>query len=195
MKFRQPVIVTGAICLLARMLPAVSQPVPLPPSPQDRGLAYTRSADAAALAKIRGGIAVFPGSRYGYVGGLRVRLDDENLLCAEAVLKDGVVYVPGPFAALVGVKGIYLGQKVNRSGKPLYHDRLIVNRRTSSVNFRMLLLPMRAGDPLPTVNYDAVSGIATVVFATQSDTLHFSIGEDKRTRLSASSGGRSLIDP
>ncbi|MEY3897515.1 MAG: hypothetical protein RLZZ214_3036 [Verrucomicrobiota bacterium] len=95
-------LVTGAICLLAQMHPAVSQPAPLQPPPQDRGLPYTRSADAAALAKIRGGIAVFPGSRYGYVGGLRVRLDDKDLLRAEAVLKDGVVYVPGPFAALVG---------------------------------------------------------------------------------------------
>ncbi len=93
-----------SIFQLALMLGAVSQAAPLPPPPQDRGLPYTRSADAAALDKIRGGIAVFPGSRYGYVGGFRVRLDDEDLLRAEAVVKDAVVYVPSPFAALVGLK-------------------------------------------------------------------------------------------
>jgi hypothetical protein len=94
------------ILQLALMLAAVSSAEPLPPPPQDQGFPYTRSADAAALDKIKGGIVVFPGSRYGYVSGFRVRLDDKDLLRAEAVLKDGVVYVPGPFAALVGIKDL-----------------------------------------------------------------------------------------
>lgn len=95
-----------SIFQFALMFDAFSQTQPLPPPSQDRGLPYTRSADAAALDKIREGIAVFPGSRYGYVHGYRVRLDDKDLLRAEAVLKDGVVYVPGPFAALVGLKDL-----------------------------------------------------------------------------------------
>jgi hypothetical protein len=95
-----------SIFQFALMFEAFSQTQPLPPPSQDRGLPYTRSADAAALDKIRGGIAVFSGSRYGYVRGYRVRLDDKDLLRAEAVLKDGVVYVPGPFAALVGLKEV-----------------------------------------------------------------------------------------
>lgn len=82
----------------------------------------------------------------------------------------------------------------DRSGKPTFHDRLLVNRRASSVNFRILLLPIRAGDPLPVVQHDAASGIATVRFSAAGDTLRFSIGEDQRTRLSASRGERKMID-
>ena len=74
----------------------------LPAPPQDRQLPYTRSAEQPAIDKIKNGIAVYPGSRYGYVKGYRVRLSDTDLLRAEAIEKDGVVYVPGAFAALVG---------------------------------------------------------------------------------------------
>jgi hypothetical protein len=94
--------------ILALTLPALSQTTsaPLPPPAQNRGLPYTRTALATAIDKIRGGIAVFPGSRYGYVDGFRVRLDEKDLLRAEAVLRDGETYVPGAFAALVGVEEI-----------------------------------------------------------------------------------------
>ena len=79
---------------------------PLPPPPQDQGLPYTRSAQPAALAKIKDGTAVFAGSRYGYVKGFRVRLSDTDLLRAEAVLKDGKVFVPGSFAAILNLKEV-----------------------------------------------------------------------------------------
>jgi hypothetical protein len=79
---------------------------PLPPPPQDQGLPYTRSAEPVALDKIKGGIAVFAGSRYAYINGLRVRLDDADLLRVEAVEKDGVIYVPAAFAAVVSLQEI-----------------------------------------------------------------------------------------
>ncbi len=82
-------------------------PAVLPPPPQDQGLPYTRSSKAAALNKIKDGIAVFPGSRYGYVKGYRVRLSDTDLLHAEAVLKDGAVYVPASFAAVLDLSEIH----------------------------------------------------------------------------------------
>ena len=79
----------------------------LPAPPQDQGLPYTLSAEAVGLAKIKDGIAVFAGSRYGYIQGVRVRLDDKDLLHAEAVLKEGSVYVPEAFAAAVRLKEIH----------------------------------------------------------------------------------------
>ena len=93
------------------LIPVVSgaetpSPAPLAPPPQDKGLPYTRSAQPAALDKIKDGVAVFAGSRYGYAKGYRVRLSDTDLLQAEAVLKDGKVYVPGSFAAVLGLKEI-----------------------------------------------------------------------------------------
>jgi hypothetical protein len=69
--------------------------------PQDHGLPYTRSSQASALADIRDGITVFAGSRYGYVRGYRVRLDDQDLLHTEAVSREGEVYVPAAFAAVM----------------------------------------------------------------------------------------------
>jgi hypothetical protein len=73
----------------------------LVPPPQDQGLPYTRSAEKLALDMIRGGVAVFPGSRYGYVRGFRVRLSETDLLRGEAVLRDEKIFVPSDFAALL----------------------------------------------------------------------------------------------
>ncbi len=88
------------VILLASATHAVrAEPEVLAPPPQDQGLPYTRSAQDVGLAKIKDGVAVYAGSRYGYIHGVRVRLDDKDLLHAEAVLKDGQVYVPEAFAA------------------------------------------------------------------------------------------------
>ena len=92
--------------LLSLGISLQAQTPPLPPPPQDQGLPYTRTGEARAFEKIKGGAAAFAGSRYGYVNGYRVRLSDSDLLRGEAVLKDGVLFVPGSFAALVGSKDI-----------------------------------------------------------------------------------------
>jgi hypothetical protein len=78
--------------------PAASLLLPTPA--QDQALPYTRSARAAAQRVFAGQIAVFTGSRYAYVNGLKVRLDDTNWR-DEAVADAGDTYVPLPFAAVV----------------------------------------------------------------------------------------------
>ena len=106
-----PALVAGALSVgalssaQAAAAPAAVPPPPpvIPAPPQDQGLPYTRSAHPRALALIQSGIAVFPGSRYAYVHGLRVRLDDAHWH-DEAVLQDGVVYVPRAFAAVLAMK-------------------------------------------------------------------------------------------
>ncbi len=83
---------------LPGLLPASRAQVP--PPPQDQGLPYTRSARTAALAKLGDRIAVFAGSRYGYVQGFKTRLDPAQLRSGEAVLSpEGAVLVPAAFAA------------------------------------------------------------------------------------------------
>ncbi len=79
-------------------------PAPLVPPPQDQGLPYTRSADGMALDVVRDGIAVFPGSRYAYVRGQRVRLSEKDVLRAEAMLNDGQVFVPASFLPVLALK-------------------------------------------------------------------------------------------
>jgi len=80
--------------------------MPFPPGPpQDQGLPYTRSAQKFALEKIQDTVAVFAGSRYAYVHGFKVRLDDVNWR-EEAVLRDGVIYGPAAFAGVFDLKQI-----------------------------------------------------------------------------------------
>ena len=84
---------------------AADEPGILPLSTQVQGLPYTRSARPRAMAKIQDFTAVFAGSRYGYVKGHKVRLDDADWR-AEAVERDGVVYVPASFARLLSTKEV-----------------------------------------------------------------------------------------
>jgi hypothetical protein len=73
--------------------------------PQDQGLPYTRSAQSAGLAKIKGSIAVCAGSRYAYVDGLRVRLEEKDPLHGgEARLEGDELYVPADFAPVLELK-------------------------------------------------------------------------------------------
>ena len=88
----------AALCIAAVRL---SAGIP----PQDQDLPYTRSASANALGRIKGAIAVFAGSRYAYVRGFKVRLDDEHWR-DEAVLRDGVIYVPEAFAGVLDLKAV-----------------------------------------------------------------------------------------
>jgi hypothetical protein len=85
--------------------PAVAQtPLSFPTPPQDQGLPYTRSAHPRALKAIDTTIAVFGGSRYAYLYGKKVRLDDTNMLHAEAVFHDNKLFVPRAFAAALSLK-------------------------------------------------------------------------------------------
>jgi len=76
------------------------------PPPQNEGIPYTRSAQAAAVRALGEGIAVYPGSRYAWVNGLRVRLSDLDLLRAAAIQRDGKLLVPVSFLRLLSAKEI-----------------------------------------------------------------------------------------
>lgn len=73
---------------------------------QRSGLPYTRSGKAAAINKIKDAIAVFAGSRYGWVYGKKVRLDQADVLGGEAFCRDRVIYVPEEFARALLIKNI-----------------------------------------------------------------------------------------
>lgn len=85
---------------------ADNAPAPLSAPPQNQGLPYTRSARAAALAKIKDHIAVFAGSRYGYVDGFKVRLDPADLRGGEAALAGDKISVPAAFAGVLGLTDV-----------------------------------------------------------------------------------------
>ena len=93
--------ITGLFAILAVMIVRAETPWP-PVPPQDQGLPYTRSAQKYAVEKIRDTIAVFAGSRYAYVHGFKVRLDDVNWH-VEAVSRDGKLFVPAAFVGVLDV--------------------------------------------------------------------------------------------
>lgn len=77
-----------------------------PPTPQDRGYPYTRTANEKALKAIGGTIALFPDSRYAYVDGKRVRLDETSKMDCWSVLIHGKLFVPEYFAGIITTKSI-----------------------------------------------------------------------------------------
>jgi hypothetical protein len=77
-----------------------------PPTPQDKGFPYTRTANEKAIQAIAGTIALFPDSRYAYVDGKRVRLDEQNIMECWSVVQNGKLYVPEYFAGIVAAKKI-----------------------------------------------------------------------------------------
>jgi hypothetical protein len=81
----------------------------------------------------------------------------------------------------------------DKTGKPQYYDRLAINRRAAAVNFRVLLIPFRAGEPLPQISVDAANGIATVTCAGQRDEIKFRSDADQRTHVSVTRDGKEIV--
>ena len=92
------------LCGMTAVSSGHAQPEPLAPPPQESGLPYTRSSIGDALTALGPGIAVFPGSRYGYVNGARVRLSEDDLLGGQATVRDNALLVPLSFVRLLGAK-------------------------------------------------------------------------------------------
>jgi len=88
-----------AWCGLA--LSAHAQVAPPTLRAQDQGWCYTRTGYVSGAFKLENQIAVLAGSRYAFVFGLKVNLDDKDPLHAEAMLRDGQVYAPVSFAGFL----------------------------------------------------------------------------------------------
>ena len=91
-----------SICLLTPLfVPSMHAQTNWPSvPPQDQGLPYTRTAQRFAIEKIKNTVAVFAGSRYAYVHGFKVGLDEVSWR-NEAVLRDGKIFVPAAFAGVL----------------------------------------------------------------------------------------------
>ncbi|HVY71530.1 MAG TPA: hypothetical protein VHH73_16475, partial [Verrucomicrobiae bacterium] len=135
-----------------------------PPSlfPQNSGYAYTRTGVASGVYKINDQVAVFPGSRYGFVKGYRVALDDADPLHAEAVTQDGQVYVPASFAGYLTLK-----DAKPDAAPPALRDRWVYH------------IAHPAYTPPPSVRTIQVNGKTYVNFADAGKALGLHVYEDK----------------
>ena len=125
---------------LLGVLPAAEDPtgpVLLPVPPQDQGLPYTRSGDAAARAALAPYLAIAIGSRYAWLRGARIRLDD-RYWHDEVLERDGVVWVPEAFCSVVAHPDLtpdrapeYLAQRwVHTVARPPFQPPAGVRTRT-----------------------------------------------------------------
>ena len=71
---------------------------------QNGGLPYTRSAFSTASNALKGSIALFPGSRYAFVDGKKIRLSNTDLLRGEAFTENGKLFAPVSFAGVLLMK-------------------------------------------------------------------------------------------
>jgi hypothetical protein len=97
-------LLMAPLLAVPQFLAAQQKEVQFDAPPQDQGLPYTRSARPRALKAVESSIAVFGGSRYAYLYGYKVRLDDVNMLHAEAIYQNDRVYAPLAFASAFALR-------------------------------------------------------------------------------------------
>ena len=81
----------------------------------------------------------------------------------------------------------------DKAGAQSYMTRLVVNQRAPSAGYRIFLLPVKAGENLPTVTYDAGKQTASVTWKDQNDTFFFRSTDGHRTLVSARRGSATII--
>jgi len=84
--------------------------------------------------------------------------------------------------------------QASRKGEPQFMDRLVINHRGSEAAFRILLLPVRTGEPLPEVTYDAAKGVAKVTFGKESSDLTFAVDSQSRSKTSVTRDRETILE-
>ena len=121
-----------AACYLALSFTSVNaQMAPLSAPSQNVGLPYTHSARQKGILAIENTTAIFAGSRYAYVNGYKIRLDTKDILRAEAVLKNGKIFVPQAFASILSQKEFY--PKPIPKGLEILADRWVYEVERESI--------------------------------------------------------------
>lgn len=77
-------------------------------------------------------------------------------------------------------------------GTPQYFNRLVCDLRGTAAHFRVLLIPFRAGDPLPRISLEQNS--VTVNWNGQGDKLTFSMDGEHRTQVTVIRDGKATLD-
>jgi hypothetical protein len=79
----------------------------------------------------------------------------------------------------------------DRNGRLSFYNRLAINRRSDGENFRVLLIPFRAGETLPTVT--AAGANAAIVQGTHRDEVKFTTDDSHRTRVAIRRDGKEIL--
>ncbi len=79
-------------------------------------------------------------------------------------------------------------------GRPQRYDRFLINQKTTSATYRILLTAIRHGDPIPRIESDAAGVEVTVSAPGQVDTISFRNTGNARTGFRIARGDRVLVD-
>lgn len=114
-------------------------------TPQDKGIPYTRTAHDSAVAAIKDYIVLYTGSRYAWVYGYKMRLDDQ-FWQDETIMKQEP-FVPMPFAALLSMKNI------KPDPAPEYlKEKWVYTTKRSPIVFNTIKKTMINGHPYLSLN-------------------------------------------
>jgi hypothetical protein len=75
-----------------------------------------------------------------------------------------------------------------------FYDIASVNLKAAEAHFKILLIPMKYGEPLPDIKWDAKTETAQVSWKEQSDMIKFTRGADGRTKASVSREGKTVAE-
>jgi hypothetical protein len=69
-----------------------------------------------------------------------------------------------------------------------------VDRKAVEAHYRILMIPMKNGDPMPEISYDRAKDKATVKWPDQTDVLHFETVKNNRTAVRVMRGGKAVVE-
>lgn len=97
------ILFTIAFCGVTLMSYSQAKTV-FPATPQDKGYPYTQTGFEKGIESVRGTIALYPGTRYAYLDGKKVRMNNRDLLQGWSMKHAGKLFVPKAFAGVLMLK-------------------------------------------------------------------------------------------
>jgi hypothetical protein len=82
---------------------------------------------------------------------------------------------------------------LDKKGVPQAYDRLVISTRAKEGHFRVLLIPFRMGDPMPSVSFNAKTSTANVAWSNQNDTIIFEQMTNGKTAVTISRDGKGIV--
>jgi hypothetical protein len=82
---------------------------------------------------------------------------------------------------------------LDKKGVPQPYDRLVISTRAKEGHFKVLLIPFRMGDPMPSVAFDPKGSAATVTCGDQKDILKFHQVEKGQTGITVTRDGKTVL--
>jgi len=110
------------------------------------------------------------------------------LLCALGNEESGV-------PAMKPVEGKTLeGPEAGPWAAQSFYDIVSVNLKAAEAHFKVLLIPMKYGDPTPEIKWDAKIETAQVSWSDQADQIKFTRGADGQTKAVISRAGKTIAE-